>query len=70
MPRNTNEHGGPLGGQELPPEVQDRPEQNRGYDEAVAGKSGRPVEMQPDTTSVAENRLAAENTSDGPDGQS
>jgi hypothetical protein len=33
--RDTNERGGPLGGQELPPEVQDRPEQNRGYDEAV-----------------------------------
>jgi hypothetical protein len=25
------------GGQELPPELQDRPEQNAGYDEAVRG---------------------------------
>ena len=27
------------GGQELPDEVQDRPEQNRGYDAAVRGES-------------------------------
>jgi hypothetical protein len=30
----------PLGGHELPPEVQDRPEQNAGYDRAVRGGSG------------------------------
>ncbi|MDQ3068275.1 MAG: hypothetical protein M3R55_00920 [Acidobacteriota bacterium] len=64
MPRDTNEHGGPLGGQELPPEVQDRPEQNRGYDDAVAGKTGRAVETQPDTTSAAEHRRAAEKDTD------
>jgi hypothetical protein len=66
MSRDTNERGGPLGGQELPPEVQDRPEQNRGYDEAVAGKSGRPVELQPDTTSPAEHRLAADEDAETP----
>jgi hypothetical protein len=33
------------GGQELPDEVQDRPEQNAGYDAAVRGEgSGTPIE--------------------------
>lgn len=32
-----HEDGRPLGGQELPDDVQDRPEQNVGYDEAVRG---------------------------------
>jgi len=31
------------GGQELPDDVQDRPEQNAGYDAAVRGESGSPV---------------------------
>lgn len=56
MAQGKNEHGGPLGGQELPPEVQDRPEQNKGYDEAVAGRSGRPGAMQVGTTGVMEER--------------
>lgn len=30
------------GGQELPDSVQDRPEQNRGYDEAVHGRGTNP----------------------------
>ena len=35
------------GGQELPAAVQDRPEQNAGYDEAVRGRGrGTPVEPQ------------------------
>jgi hypothetical protein len=34
---NTAHPSQPKGGQELPAEVQDRPEQNRGYDEAVRG---------------------------------
>jgi hypothetical protein len=32
------------GGQELPDEVQDRPEQNAGYDEAVRGAGAKPLE--------------------------
>jgi len=36
------------GGQELPDDVQDRPEQNAGYDQAVRGGSGRPVEPRDD----------------------
>lgn len=64
MTQNKNEHGGPLGGQELPPEVQDRPEQNRGYDEAVEGKSGRPGAMQVGTTGVAERRREEATTAD------
>jgi hypothetical protein len=31
------------GGQELPDNVQDRPEQNAGYDAAVRGESGSPM---------------------------
>jgi len=35
------------GGQELPDDMQDRPEQNAGYDAAVRGEgTGTPVEMQ------------------------
>jgi hypothetical protein len=66
MDRKTNEHGGPLGGQELPPEVQDRPEQNRGYDEAVEGRSGRPGAMQVDSGSITGRRRAAEDAADQP----
>jgi hypothetical protein len=34
------------GGQELPEDVQDRPEQNAGYDEAVrGGESGTPADL-------------------------
>ncbi|MDQ3171310.1 MAG: hypothetical protein M3Q55_14335 [Acidobacteriota bacterium] len=62
-----NERGGPLGGQELPPEVQDRPEQNRGYDEAVEGGSGRTVEMQAAPESIVERRRDAEDAADRPD---
>jgi hypothetical protein len=62
--KDTNERGGPLGGQELPPEVQDRPEQNRGYDEAVEGKSGRPVETQAPPDSIVERRRDAEDSAD------
>ena len=37
------------GGQELPDDVQDRPEQNAGYDQAVRGGSrGTPVESHTD----------------------
>lgn len=60
MAKETNERGGPLGGQELPPDVQDRPEQNRGYDEAVEGKSGRPGTMQVGTSGIVERRREAE----------
>ena len=67
MTQKKNEHGGPLGGQELPPDVQDRPEQNRGYDEAVAGKSGRPGAMQVDSGSVTARRRAAEHEADRSD---
>ncbi len=34
---------GRRGGQELPDEAQDRPEQNRGYDEAVRGGTPAPT---------------------------
>ena len=61
MSKDTNERGGPLGGQELPSEVQDTPEQNRGYDEAVAGGSGRDGAMQVGTSGVTERRREAEN---------
>ncbi len=37
-----------LGGQELPDNVQDRPEQNAGYDEAVRGERGTPIEPRDD----------------------
>jgi len=34
------------GGQELPDDVQDRPEQNEGYDEAVrGGETGTPADL-------------------------
>jgi hypothetical protein len=69
MADKTNERGGPLGGQERPPDVQDRPEQNRGYDEAVAGKSGRPGAMQVDTSGVTERRRAAANEVDAREGR-
>ena len=65
MSQTKNERGGPLGGQELPPEVQDRPEQNRGYDEAVEGKSGRPGAMQAGGNSVVEQRRDAERNEGG-----
>ena len=68
MSNTKNERGGPLGGQELPPDVQDRPEQNRGYDEAVEGKSGRPGAMQVGTSGVVEQRRDAEG-SDGDAGE-
>ena len=32
-----------MGGHELPDHVQDRPEQNAGYDEAVRGRAGDPL---------------------------
>ena len=32
-----------LGGHELPDHVQDRPEQNQGYDAAVRGRAGDPL---------------------------
>ena len=64
MAKQTNERGGPLGGQELPPEVQDRPEQNRGYDEAVEGASGRDGAMQVGTSGVTERRREAEDAKD------
>ncbi len=32
-----------MGGQELPDSVQDRPEQNAGYDAAVRGRAGDPL---------------------------
>lgn len=67
MDKKTNERGGPLGGQELPPDVQDRPEQNRGYDEAVAGLSGRDGAMQVGTTGVTERRREAEDAADRAD---
>lgn len=67
MATGTNERGGPLGGQELPPEVQDRPEQNRGYDEAVEGKSGRPGTMQVGTTGIVERRRETEAAADRAD---
>ena len=58
--RGRNERGGPLGGNELPPDVQDRPDQNKGYDEAVEGASGRPGAMQVGTTGITEERRNAE----------
>ena len=58
--QKKNEHCGPLGGQELPPDVQDRPEQNKGYDEAVEGRSGRPGSMQVGTSGVTAERRHAE----------
>ena len=61
---NKNERGGPLGGNELPPDVQDRPEQNKGYDEAVAGTTGRPGAMQVGSTGVAEERRRHEGDAD------
>jgi hypothetical protein len=61
-----NERGGPLGGNELPPEVQDRPEQNKGYDEAVSGATGRPGAMQVGTSGVTEQRRHAEDRADEP----
>jgi hypothetical protein len=39
----------PRGGQELPDDLQDRPEQNAGYDEAVRGRHrGTPAEPKSD----------------------
>lgn len=67
MAQNKNEHGGPLGGQELPPDVQDRPEQNKGYDEAVEGLSGRPGSMQVGTSGVTAERRRAEELDDRTD---
>jgi len=67
MAQDTNERGGPLGGQELPPDVQDRPEQNKGYDEAVEGLRGRPGAMQVGTTGVTEERRHAEDAADRAD---
>lgn len=63
----NNEPGKKLGGNELPPELQDRPEQNRGYDEAVAGASGRPGAMQVGTSGVTERRREAESAADAGD---
>ena len=40
------------GGQELPPEIQDRPEQNRGYDAAV--REGPPLDTGPASVDVGE----------------
>lgn len=65
--QKKNEHGGPLGGQELPPDVQDRPEQNKGYDEAVEGLRGRPGSMQVGTSGVTEARRRAEELEDRTD---
>ena len=47
------------GGQELPDDVQDRPEQNAGYDAAVRGEgSGTPVDTQDDLSVVDLERNA------------
>jgi hypothetical protein len=45
MPTRTSDtkRGRRRGGQELPDDVQDRPEQNAGYDAAVRGESGSPI---------------------------
>ncbi|HEY8551763.1 MAG TPA: hypothetical protein VIL35_17530 [Vicinamibacterales bacterium] len=45
-PAHANEKEHPLGGHELPPEVQDTPEQNTGYDEA-AHAGGPPADVLP-----------------------
>ena len=42
--RETEDERPSRGGQEPPPEVQDRPEQNVGYDEAVKGAPLSPAE--------------------------
>ena len=44
------------GGQELPDDVQDRPEQNAGYDAAVRGETGSPIRTASDAEvdSIAE----------------
>jgi hypothetical protein len=47
MPNQDNPHGAPRGGHELPPEVQDRPEQNRGYDEAAHGRADEERRVDP-----------------------
>ena len=45
------------GGRELPDDVQDRPEQNAGYDAAVRGEgSGTPVESRDELTVVGLER--------------
>ena len=67
--QDRNERGGPLGGNELPPDVQDRPEQNKGYDEAVAGLRGRPGAMQVGTSGVTEQRRHEEERADEGRGQ-
>jgi hypothetical protein len=41
--KSGSQRGRRRGGQELPDNVQDRPEQNAGYDAAVRGESGSPV---------------------------
>ncbi len=45
------------GGQELPDDVQDRPEQNAGYDAAVRGERGSPVRTanEADIDSIADD---------------
>ena len=48
-PRPTDRHHG---GQEPPDNVQDRPEQNAGYDAAVRGDSGSPVPLHDDAEVV------------------
>ena len=60
------------GGQQLPEDVQDRPEQNAGYDAAVRGEgSGTPVESQ-DEVSVIDLESGArdaELTIEGPENE-
>jgi hypothetical protein len=47
------------GGQELPDAVQDRPEQNAGYDAAVRGEgSGSPIESRDDASVISLERGA------------
>jgi hypothetical protein len=54
-----------LGGHELPDHVQDRPEQNQGYDAAVRGRAGDPLwdaaeRADEDTNAAIENGAADE----------
>jgi hypothetical protein len=55
------------GGQEPPDEIQDRPEQNAGYDEATRGSRNAP-ELDEDFVAVQDDPAAAEAADDLDDG--
>ena len=55
------------GGQELPPELQDRPEQNAGYDEAVRGSDTTPNPGRDDLHAISPPEAIPVEDEDAPD---